>query len=97
VSLLNCLGKISEKIIASRISYFAETKGLLHGEQMRGRHDRSAVDTAMALVHDIQQANCNGKVLSALFVDVKDAFDHVSRTQLLMILQALGFPTPVLN
>ena len=64
---------------------------------MVGRHGRSAVDTAMALVHDIQQANYNGKVLSALFVDVKGAFDHVSRTQLLLILQSLGFPTPVLN
>jgi len=51
----------------------------------------------MALVHDIQQANCNGKVLSALCVDVKGAFDHVSRTQLLLILQSLGFQTPVLN
>jgi len=69
--------------MANRISYFADTKGLLHGEQMGGRHGRSAVDTAMALVHDIQQANCNGKLLSALSVDVKGAFDHVSRTQLL--------------
>jgi len=83
--------------MANRISYFADTKELLHGAQMGGRHGRCAVDTAMALVHDIQQANCNGKVLSARFVDVKGAFDNVSRTHLLLILQSFGFQTPVLN
>ena len=30
ISLLNCLGKISERIIAERLSYFAETTNLLH-------------------------------------------------------------------
>lgn len=97
VSLLNCLGKISEKIMAKRLAYIAETQGLLHNEQMGGRPGRSAVDAVMALVHDVQQAKCNGKVLSALFVDVKGAFDHVSRIQLLLILQSLGFPPPVLS
>src|SRR5437868_11797531 len=97
ISLLNCLGKISEKIMANRLSYMAETYGLLHSEQMGGRGGRSAIDAVMALVHDVQQAKCNGKVLSALFVDVKGAFDHVSRTQLLLILQSLGFPPAVLS
>src|SRR5205807_4088577 len=94
---LNCLGKVSEKIIANRLSYRAETYGLLHSEQMGGRAGRSAIDAVMALVHDVQQAKRNGKVLSALFIDVKGAFDHVSRTQLLLILQSLGFPPAVLS
>ena len=97
VSLLNCLGKISEKIMTKRLAYIAETQGLLHADQMGGRQGRSAIDAVMALVHDGQQAKCNGKVLSALFVDVKGAFDHVSRTQLLLILQSLGFPPAVLS
>jgi len=59
---------------------------------MGGRPERSAVDAVMALVLDVQQAKCNSKVLSALFVDVKGAFDHVSRIQLLLILQSSGFP-----
>jgi hypothetical protein len=97
ISLLNCLGKVSEKIMANRLSYMGETYGLLHREQMGGRGGRRAIDAVMALVHDVQQAKCNGKVLSALFVDVKGAFDHVSRTQLLLVLQSLGFPLPVLS
>jgi len=95
VSLLNCSGKISEKIMAKRLAYNAETQGLLHSEQMDGRPGRSAVDAVMALVYDVQQAKCNGKVLSAIFVDVKGAFDHMSRIQILLILQALGFPPAV--
>ena len=51
VSLLNCLGKISEKIIAKRLSYIAEKEGLLHSGQMGGRPGRSAIDAVMALVH----------------------------------------------
>jgi len=97
LSLLNCLGKISEKIMAKRFSYLAETEGLLHTEQMGGRPGRSAVGAVMTLVHDVQQAKCNGKVLSALFVDVKGAFDHVFRIQLLLVLQFLGFPQAVLS
>jgi len=97
VSLLNGLGNISEKIMAKRLVYIAETQGLLHSEQMGGRSGRSAVDPVMVLVHDVQQAKCNGKVLSALFVDVKGAFYHVSRIQLLLILQSLDFPPAVLS
>jgi len=81
----------------TRLAYIAETQGLLHSEQIGGRPARSAVGAVMALVHDVQQANCNGKVLSALFVDVKGTFDNVSSIQLLLILQSLGIPPTVLS
>ncbi|CUS06678.1 unnamed protein product [Tuber aestivum] len=45
--------------MANRVAYIAETKGLLHPEQMGGRKGRSAVDAVMALTHDIQQAKLN--------------------------------------
>ena len=32
ISLLNCLGKVAEKIIATRLSYLAETTDLLYPE-----------------------------------------------------------------
>jgi hypothetical protein len=49
ITLLNCLGKVSEKIMATRLSYWAETTDLLYSEQMGGRKQRSAVDAAMCL------------------------------------------------
>jgi hypothetical protein len=63
ITLLNCLGKVSEKIMTTRLSYWAETTDLLYPEQMGGRKQRSAVDAAMCLTHDIQQATNNNKSL----------------------------------
>jgi hypothetical protein len=97
VSLLNCLGKVAERIVAKRLSYLAETFQLLDSEQMGGRPGRSVMDAVLALVHDIQSGNKAGKVVSVLFLDVKGAFDHVNREQLLEILMRKGFPSEVLR
>ena len=42
---------------------------------MGGRGRRSVINAVMSLVHEVQLAKCNSKVLSALFVDIKGAFD----------------------
>jgi len=89
IALLNCLGKISEKIIATRLSYLAESSNLLHNEQMGGRRYRAAIDAVLCLLHDITQANNQNKILSILFFDVKGAFDHVSKTRLLDTMRRL--------
>src|SRR5207237_9533440 len=59
--------------------------------------ERVAIDAVMVLVHNVKEAKFHDKVLSALFIHVNGAFDHVSRTQLLFVLQSLGFPLPVLS
>jgi len=53
ISLLNCLGKVAEKIVATRLSYLAETTNLLYPEQIGGRSRKSAIDAALVLIHDI--------------------------------------------
>ena len=42
--LLNCLRKISEKIIATRLSHFAEHLKLLHNKQIKDTKNRFTVD-----------------------------------------------------
>src|SRR5205085_1392020 len=49
ISLLNCLGKIAEKIMATRLAFMAEKHHLLHKLQIGGCPKRSAVDAAMYL------------------------------------------------
>src|SRR5690606_36876232 len=44
VALLNCLGKIAEKIVATRLSSLCESLDLLYKDQIGGRKQRSAVD-----------------------------------------------------
>jgi hypothetical protein len=55
ISLLNYLGKVAEKIVATRLSNIAEMKELLHNIQMGGRRQRSAIDAAILLTDYIQE------------------------------------------
>ncbi len=53
ITLLNCLSKVAEKIIAVQLSYTAEINDkLLNFDQMRDRKQRSAIDAVLNLVHD---------------------------------------------
>src|SRR5438034_6051093 len=92
VSLLNCMGKVAEKIIATRLSYIAETSDLLDSDQMSDRRQKSAIDAVMTLIHDIQVAKHENRVTSVLFMNIKEAYDHVSANHLLKICQKLKLP-----
>ncbi len=46
----------------------------------------------MTLIHDIQMAKQDKKVISALFIDVKGAFNHMSANQLIKIYINLDLP-----
>jgi len=55
ITLLNCLNKVAEKIIAVQLSYIAEINNkLLNFDQMRDRKQRSVIDVILNLVHDVQ-------------------------------------------
>jgi hypothetical protein len=64
--------------MASRLSYLAEHLNLLHPEQMGGRPGRSAVDAALILRTVVDFARNKNLTTSALFIDVKGAFDNVA-------------------
>jgi hypothetical protein len=49
ISLLNCLGKAFKKILATRLSYLAETGDLLQETQIGGRKQKSALDACLLL------------------------------------------------
>ena len=89
ISLLNCLGKVLERIIARRLSILAETTDLLDHSQIGGRLRKSAVDAAMLLTNKIQQAKQVKWKTSTLFLDIKGAFDHVAMDKLLGTMQRL--------
>ncbi|KJZ68630.1 hypothetical protein HIM_11979 [Hirsutella minnesotensis 3608] len=99
ISLLNCLGKVLEKLYASRLSYLANTTGLLSPTQLGGRKQRSAIDTAMLLLHHVQKKQETNKksITSTLLLDIKGAFDYVSKKQLLRVLEGLGLPETLIS
>ena len=85
IALLNTMGKVMDAIIATRLSYVAETYTLLPSTHMGGRKLRS---TEHALHHIIDRIYAawnegDGKVASLLLLDVSGAFDNISHRRLL--------------
>ena len=93
------MGKVLEKILATRLSYLSNLGGLLHETPVGGRKQRSVIDTALLLQHYIQQERNKRKsnVTSVLFLDIKRAFDHVSKPKLLATMQQLQLPLPLIK
>jgi hypothetical protein len=94
ITLLNGLGKILERIVAVRLGYLANTTDLLYPSQIGGRKQRSAIDIALLLLHFVesQQRISSKWVTSSLFLDIKGAFDHVSKATLIQTLTELRLP-----
>jgi hypothetical protein len=83
VTLLNCLGMVVKKIAAERISSFCERHEALHEGQFGCRKRRSAINAVAKLIATIKKAWQQKKLVGALFMDVKGAFNYVARKQLL--------------
>ena len=90
ITLLNCLEKISEKIIATRLSCLRQIINMLNFNQIGGRKNRSVIDAILNLTHDIQIALTQKSIILCLFLNVKGAFNHVSINQLLRVLTKLN-------
>ncbi len=80
ITLLNCLNKVAEKIIAVQLSYTAEINDkLLNFDQMRDRKQRSAIDAVLNLVHDASSAQTNITLRSAWCLWIKDVVLTVTK------------------
>ena len=89
VSLLNYMEKIAEIIIATRLSYITETTNLFEINQIKDRKQKSAIDAIIILVHNIQLIKHENKTTLVLFINIKEAYDHVLANHLLKICQKL--------
>ena len=84
------MGKVIEKVVAEQLFQYCESYSKLHPGQMGGRKERSAIDAVAILVHVVQKGWEDKKLVVALFIDVKGAFDHVSKRQLISRMVELG-------
>jgi hypothetical protein len=89
--------KILETLIPTRPVQIAEAYHLLHPNQISGQPQRSAIDAAMALMHEIDTDAGTKWVMSALFLDIRGAFDNISSACLLHTMLQLGCPKAVLS
>ncbi|PWI64383.1 hypothetical protein PCL_10521 [Purpureocillium lilacinum] len=83
ISLLSCLGKGLERLIARRLAWASIHYGVLHPQQAGALPKRSAVDLVAALVHDIEEAFARGLVATLVTMHIQGAFDTVLRNRLI--------------
>ncbi|MBW0503613.1 hypothetical protein O181_043328 [Austropuccinia psidii MF-1] len=83
IALLNTLGKLFEKIINDRLSFWAEYTGSLANGNMGGRPGRSIYDSFVILTSWIKVQWRNGKTVIGLFLDVSSAYPSVVSDRLI--------------
>ncbi|XP_044715050.1 reverse transcriptase (RNA-dependent DNA polymerase) domain-containing protein [Hirsutella rhossiliensis] len=88
-----CLGKGLERLIARRLAWAAITQRVIHSQHAGALPKRSALDLALALLHDAETALTEGKVATLITMDIQGAFDTVLRNRLLLRLREQGWPT----
>jgi ribonuclease HI len=90
ISLLECLGKVVEKVVAGKVASFCESHHILHEGQFGSRKNRSTHDALLKLISFVEKAWKKGNVAGAIFMDVKGAFDRVTQSTLIQTLIGVG-------
>ena len=99
ISLTSCLAKVLERMIASRLVYLIETRGILSNNQCGGRKKRCCEDLIIRLtqaIHDAFQYRKPGKAVMALF-DYSKALDRVWRQKLSLTLVDKAIPSKYIH
>ncbi|KAJ3478790.1 hypothetical protein NLG97_g8480 [Lecanicillium saksenae] len=92
ISLLSCLSKGLERVIARRMAHAAIKHSIVHPNQAGALPKRSAVDIAACLIYDIEKALASGKVATLVTEDVMGAFDAILRNRMILCLRQQGWP-----
>jgi ribonuclease HI len=90
ISLLSCLGKVVEKVVATWIASFCERTEVFHQGQFGCRQGMSTSDAIAQLVSKVEDAWNQKQTVLALLLDVKGAFDRVNKQRLLQRMLEVG-------
>jgi hypothetical protein len=96
ISLLNCLTKVTEKIIARKLAIMAEFKTLLHIYQIKGRRQKSIINAVIILIQKMQanwRIRKRDSITSVLALDIKNAYLTVRITPFAKIYIRMKLPT----
>ena len=98
ISLLETLGKVFESIMARRISFLAETYGLLPETHIGGRVGRLCDHTLHLLLEAVYEGwKRDKRIASLLCLDGSGAFDNVSHQRLAHCLRKRQIPEAIIN
>lgn len=97
IALLLTLSKMYKKLYTKHLSEQVEKGRLLHEGNYGGRPNKSGHEALTHLVSWTKKEWSKGRVVGALFADVKSAFPSVHHPRLLNILERKGFNTQTIN
>ena len=95
IQLIECFGKLVEKIMTKCLIFDAGKYNLMPFNQFGGHSNASCLDTGLSLTHDINEAKQKGLVSSFLAIDIKGFFDHVNHKHMISVLWHKSFPPEI--
>ena len=95
ISLLECMGKVLEKIVANRFQRDIEAYQLLSNSQFGSRPQHCTVDAGAVLIHCVQAAHTAGHTAALLMFNISGFFDNIDPNRAIQVLKLKGFPTHV--
>jgi hypothetical protein len=97
VSLLECMGKLVEKLVARMLYSKIIKHDLVPTNQCGGRMASSTLDAGLTLTHDIKVAHAAGLRTGLLLFDIQGYFDNINRGRLIQVVADLGFAEEIVS
>lgn len=76
ISLTSCTAKLLEKLINNRLHWFVEKNGIITKLQVGFRAHHCTMDQVIRLETAARKATNEGRILAAVFFDIKKAYDE---------------------
>ena len=92
ISLISCLSKLIERIVARRLSFYLDSNHLLIKQQSGFRTGRRTCDNLIFIAQKVSEAFNRKKKIMSLFFDIEAAFDSVWHDALVLKLLDLKVP-----
>jgi hypothetical protein len=95
VALLECLGKLLEKIIVRCLAHDIAALQLIPTTQFGACPFSSTIDAGPCLMHDVKTAHALGGVCGLLLFNLQDFFNNINHNRLTALINSLGFPPEI--
>lgn len=97
IALTSHVGKLMERLILRRLTYFCEKNNIVPNNQSGFRKGRSTIDHLIRLTTNIKRQFAHRKSVLATFFDVSKAYDQVWHSRLLYKLKTIGLSGNIYN
>ncbi|CAK1600499.1 unnamed protein product [Parnassius mnemosyne] len=98
IGLINVFGKLLEKLIAKRLSYYMYINNTANDRQYGFKEQKTTTDALRDAINHMKQAKAQNKLVAAISLDIEGAFNHAWWPALLYRLKKTKMPKkPVQN